>query len=373
VQKLISTTTAPGSITVTTTDDEINADGDCSLREAVLAASRDAPVDACPAGDGADTINLPPGVYALRLVGDEDEAIAGDLDVSTEISILGAGGDQSKIDGTGLHRLFHVLPTGNLTLSGLTLSAGQTLQGKEDGGGGAIFNQGSLTLSDCTLTGNTAQRRGGGLYNTGSARLIRCTVSGNQDIGGGGGGISNRGTLSLTDCAILGNSSPKHGGGISNNGGRLEMDGGTISGNVAGGSGGGIRNRNNGQITLHGVVLADNSAGDQGGGISNHGPLAISASRITGNQAGLHGGGIENGGDAQLTDVNITDNTADSDANGIGDGGGIYNFNKGKLQAQGGTISDNHDNSPGSSTPDCAGGNLLLENVQTAPRGGCEP
>ena len=51
-------TASPGSaavITVTTTADELNTDGDCSLREAVQAANGDVAVDGCPAGNGADT------------------------------------------------------------------------------------------------------------------------------------------------------------------------------------------------------------------------------------------------------------------------------------------------------------------------------
>src|SRR3970282_626777 len=42
---------------VNPTADELNADGDCSLREAITAANTDAPVDACPSGSGADTID----------------------------------------------------------------------------------------------------------------------------------------------------------------------------------------------------------------------------------------------------------------------------------------------------------------------------
>ena len=38
------------STTVSTTNDELNADGDCSLREAIQAANTDTGVDACPAG-----------------------------------------------------------------------------------------------------------------------------------------------------------------------------------------------------------------------------------------------------------------------------------------------------------------------------------
>ena len=43
----------PGAtIIVDTIDDELNADGDCSLREAIQAANTDATVDACTAGSG---------------------------------------------------------------------------------------------------------------------------------------------------------------------------------------------------------------------------------------------------------------------------------------------------------------------------------
>ena len=53
------------TINVTTTADELNSDGDCSLREAVRAANTDATVDACPAGSGTDTIIVPAGDYVL--------------------------------------------------------------------------------------------------------------------------------------------------------------------------------------------------------------------------------------------------------------------------------------------------------------------
>jgi len=49
------------TITVNTTDDEDNTDGDCSLREAIYAANNDTSRDACTAGSGDDTIifNIP--------------------------------------------------------------------------------------------------------------------------------------------------------------------------------------------------------------------------------------------------------------------------------------------------------------------------
>ena len=58
---------APGTIVVTTTEDELNADGDCSLREAIFAANINDYVDACGFGSGDDIIVLPAGIYALTI------------------------------------------------------------------------------------------------------------------------------------------------------------------------------------------------------------------------------------------------------------------------------------------------------------------
>lgn len=38
------------SLVVSTLDDELNSDGDCSLREAITAANTNTAADACPAG-----------------------------------------------------------------------------------------------------------------------------------------------------------------------------------------------------------------------------------------------------------------------------------------------------------------------------------
>src|SRR5436190_20379271 len=52
------------TVTVTTNADELNADGDCSLREAIAAANTDAAVDACAAGSGFDVVVLAAGTYS---------------------------------------------------------------------------------------------------------------------------------------------------------------------------------------------------------------------------------------------------------------------------------------------------------------------
>jgi CSLREA domain-containing protein len=80
------------TITVNTTDDELNYDGDCSLREAILAANTDSAVDACTGGWFADTITLPAGTYTLTIPGtDEEYNGTGDLDIRDDLTINGDG------------------------------------------------------------------------------------------------------------------------------------------------------------------------------------------------------------------------------------------------------------------------------------------
>ena len=93
-------------------------------------------------------------------------------------------------------RLFDVFPSANLTLNNLTLSGGFALganggSGSYDSGGGggaaglggAVFNQGTLTLIDSTVVGNQA-RGGSGVFDSPAF---------STGIGGGGGGFNGNG------------------------------------------------------------------------------------------------------------------------------------------------------------------------------------
>jgi CSLREA domain-containing protein len=226
---LMSATTAGGpvhagaaTIFVTTTEDEVNADGDCSLREAVIAANTDAPVDACPAGaPDFDTIGLEPLRYELTLAGEgEDAAATGDLDLLGRVSFSGAQGG-TRIDAGGLDRIFDIAAGVTASFHGLELSGGQAAGGF----GGAIYLRDScpdvspplLIVSDAIIGGNRAQS-GGGIYAEGCR------------------------TLWIIDTAVVDNDASAHGGGIAVNGptslSRLENA--TISGNTATAAGGGV-------------------------------------------------------------------------------------------------------------------------------------
>src|SRR5262249_21786233 len=74
------------TITVDSTTDSAVPDGNCGLRDAILAANRDSAVDACVAGSGADVVVVPAGTYTLSLAGsDEDAGAVGDLDVTGDL------------------------------------------------------------------------------------------------------------------------------------------------------------------------------------------------------------------------------------------------------------------------------------------------
>ena len=119
-------------------------------------------------------------------------------------------------------------------ISGLALTGGRAADG------GAIASRENLTITDSTISGNTADF-GGGISNSGSgtATVMGSTIADNS-TGYHGGGIWNDGTTTITDSTISGNSATAFGGGIYNSG-TVTVTSSAI-GNSAGNSGGGINN-----------------------------------------------------------------------------------------------------------------------------------
>src|SRR5262249_39144596 len=125
-------------------------------------------------------------------------------------------------DAHGLSQsIFNVHEGVTAAFVGLTISGAHTV-GRDDfsGYGAGIHNDGNLTLTNCTISGNHADAAGGGLFNTGVATLTNCTISKNYALYDGGG-VMNRGTLTqstltLTNCTVSGNISHLRGGGVFN-------------------------------------------------------------------------------------------------------------------------------------------------------------
>jgi hypothetical protein len=264
----------PSTLTVTTPLDEVNPnDGVLSLREAIQQAN--------PATPGGDTI-----VFANSLNGQTITLNGNELLINKNLTIQGPGASQLAISANHLSRVFDVAANTQVTLAGLTISDGIAVGGPHGSGGGGIVNSGTLTVSFCTLSGNSATV-GGGISNLGIAKVTDSSVSANSAQYGGG--INNSSTLKMIRCTLSGNSATASGGGIYNatvDKGTLTITDSTITGNMATSTGGGLYN--NSAASLQNTKVSNNSAGTQGGGIFNDvdGTLTLYfSSVVSGNSA----------------------------------------------------------------------------------------
>jgi len=110
-----------------TSDSLVAGDGKCTLREAIINANTDSDTTSgdCAAGSGADVIDLPMGTYTLSVTGSgEDASFTGDLDITDDLTITGAGWATTIIDGGGIDRVFHILSGATTEISGVTIRNG---------------------------------------------------------------------------------------------------------------------------------------------------------------------------------------------------------------------------------------------------------
>jgi Cadherin-like domain len=216
----------PAVITVTSLADNLTIDSQVTLREAIQAAETDTSVSGSVAGNGADTITFAPSLFAgpqtinLSIKGDIDGTYGDSaFKITTPVTILGpTGANGLTLAGPGGNlgdantmRLFLVSGTGNLTLDHLALTGGRADGEGNDGLGGAIYNLGTLKLTNSTLSGNAAPL-GGGIYNDYVLTVTNSTVSGND--AGYGGGIHNGGFLALLNSTVTTNRADSRGGGL---------------------------------------------------------------------------------------------------------------------------------------------------------------
>jgi len=106
---------------------------------------------------------------------------------------------------------------GGIYNNGSLTVIGSTISGNGAGSGAGIFSTGALTLTASTVNGNTASPNGlgGGLLITGtqSQTITNSTITGNTAASGGG--IDNQGTLAITNSTVSDNiATATDGGGI---------------------------------------------------------------------------------------------------------------------------------------------------------------
>jgi CSLREA domain-containing protein len=282
------------ALAVTRTDDPAPngcQPGDCSLREAIIAAN---------ATTEADVIALGSTFYVLSLSGVDETAGAGDLDITGDLTITGAGQGSTFVNGNGVDRVFDILAGAGVHIGELSvvngLAAGASIVTGAGAGGGGLRNSGSLTLTNVTVQDNEAgvgrtgfitmsvgrSGSGGGIANSGSLTLAGVTLKNNRAGAGALGSVSSTGT----------GGNGGHGGGVWNTGVMTATDA-TLSQNHAGAGGTG---EGGGSLNAPGPGKSGGDGG-HGGALYNSGTATITNSTLSLNKAGSGGVGGYSWGD----------------------------------------------------------------------------
>ncbi len=257
------------SLTVTTAEDvENDSDDKISLREAILYAAQDAAAvkngtlaESALAVDGVYTITFGNEVTTITVTSAlkiEANAFAGE---GVELVINGAG--QVTLSGNSASQILNIAAGNDVTVNGITFTQGYSA----DAHGGAVYNNGKLTITDSAFTGNSTAKSAGA--------------------------IKNEGVMVIIDSTFTSNTTTSYGGAI----------------------------YNTSDLTITDSTFTSNTANNYGGAIYNADDLTITGSTFTKNEA-KQGGAIWNFGTVQVTDAVFTDNTLSSSS---GKGGDLYN------------------------------------------------
>jgi predicted outer membrane repeat protein len=279
-------------ILVSTLEDSSDGDytlGDLSLREALEIADE--------LGGSRQIVFANHLAGTIKLNGTQ-------LDIASDVDIIGPGIDRITIDAGGDSRVFGINGSYTVAIRGLKITGGNLVN---QGGGIYNNNSGSLMLDSVRVTDNqtnlTGSVNGGGVYSAyGSLSIINSTFDENDSRYGGGLYVY---VDQSSDVVLIANST------ISDN---TAYDGSQT------GAGGGITissTSGNNNVTILGTTISGNSAGHSGGVRIAGGPVAIVNSTITDNDAfqsseGAQGGGIAvvSSGALTLNNTIVADNTA---------------------------------------------------------------
>jgi uncharacterized repeat protein (TIGR03803 family) len=178
-------------LVVTNTGDSAAA-GSGSLRAAIAYAN----------ANPGSTITFEAGLSGTIVIGSALPAI------SASMTIQGPATKPIAVDGADLYQPFNVVTSSAdppVTISNLTIQNGRHPQ--LPGGGGIYIGSGSsVSLTNCTFSGNSAllsgimEGFGGAIFNDGAVDLTNCTLSANS--ANGGSAIDNGGTATLTNCTL---------------------------------------------------------------------------------------------------------------------------------------------------------------------------
>ncbi|MYD10506.1 MAG: hypothetical protein F4X02_10745 [Chloroflexi bacterium] len=253
-----STTAAPPAISIEST---------CNLSFQIIAANQDRWIGACPAGNGADTIELT-----------EDITLMAPLPrITSDITIEGKG---HTVNGDDRFQIFDV-DRGNFTINDLTLTNGNAQE--RAGGAISLGHWAVLKATNISFTNNVATR-GGAIMMWFDSQMH---VTQSQFLGNyahySGGAINVLGHAEISHSILSHNSAEVYGGAILSSD-NLRIDNSTLAHNEAN-RGGAIYVKND-DITLTHVSLMDNHGRNGGDAIfradKDWGRISLRNTLITG-------------------------------------------------------------------------------------------
>lgn len=189
-----------------------------------------ATINACPAGV---TVRVGAGTFTGSLVPKDGVNISGGwdptfatCDPSTYVTVLDGGGSAVALSQSATF-------TNKTTISGLTIKNGKNTSTTSNGGcvallggvvldnckvtggsaaqGAGVYINGTSTIQNSTVSGNTSTSHGAGIYLNSGASAINC-ISENNTAGGNGGGINVNGYATIDRCIVRGNKAVQGGG-----------------------------------------------------------------------------------------------------------------------------------------------------------------
>jgi predicted outer membrane repeat protein len=287
----------------------------------------------------SDTINLAAGTtFTFGSVQDTTDGGSALPTIQTDSGLAantltingnGATFTRSTAAGTPFFRFVReAVPSGTFATPNVTINTINFTGGMLDPaatasgviGGAVLLAGGSLTLADCTFTGNQAPT-GGAV----GANQVNTTAQ----------------PLNVTRCTFTQNSATKANSGAggavySISSSVLTVTNSTFTNNTAAGDGGAIRvQTSNTTTTINGSTFATNTAGD-GGAILVQGPTNIDTTTVRDNTSSDSGGGVWVQGTLAVTNSTISGNRSTSS---VGGGGGI--FVQGNFTLQNSTVDGN--------------------------------
>lgn len=225
---------ATWTVTKTADTNDGLCNSDCSLREAIAAAS---PL-------GTDEIVFSSLFNSPQIISLEDADGFRDLVITKSLSITGKGAHlltikRSMPPATTKYRIFTISGAITVNFSGLTIANGDV---NGDGGGISVFGS-NVNLTNCAVRNSVATGLGGGIrvMSNGSLTVVNSTISGNAslhvDHASGGGIHSVDSTLTVINSTVSGNaknnSTGDNAGGIYTQNGTATISGSTITDNQA--------------------------------------------------------------------------------------------------------------------------------------------